>query len=69
MDDNRVAKKVLECDMHKIGGWASEVYDLYVRLGCGDVFTDKVEKDLKIGKELISFKKRETWFSEVRCLP
>ena len=25
--------------------------------------------DLKIGNELISFKKRETWFSEVRCLP
>ena len=55
--------------MHKIEGWASEVYDLYVRLGCGDVLTDKVEMDLKIGKELLSFKKRETWFSEVRCMP
>ena len=69
MDDNRVAKKVFECDMHKIGGWASEVYELYVGLGCGNVFTDKVEINLKIGKELLALEKRETWISEVRGMP
>ena len=57
MDDNRVAKKVFECDMHIIGSWASEVHDLYVGLGCEVVLTDKVEMDLTIGKELVPLKR------------
>ena len=55
--------------MHTIGAWASEVHDLYVGLDCEDVFTDKFEMDLIIGIELLSFKKRERWFSEVRSMP
>ena len=42
----------------------SEVHGLFVGLGCEEAFTDKVEMDLTIGKELVSLRKRESWFSE-----
>ena len=39
MDDNRLSKKVFDCDMHTIGARASEVHDLCVARGCENVFS------------------------------